>query len=472
MHEGKIQKSKGTMQKRYNCFKKNQKILKASFLTARQFIDLFYHIDSPSNEEYFTLATAHYTLALQQNLSKNLCKMHLNSSITLLQNLPKADRCSHWQSLIANSYAKRAELLEQEDVLPQALNDYLRILALFEPHLNLKHSPVNPHSNSNILNATNTTNTTQNQPVNRFDSDRLLIAQTAISVADLILNQCFAVELYVDLALKEPIFYINTALENLSKLPQEEDEILLTLAYAQQISALAAAANHQDFPQALIRFRLALKYAFKASSKRSCHILGDIYNSLGLLFEQQNLCLTIEPETDQQSDHAFIYFALALFFCPTQTLIDNPIFTDYQHHQLNRNPEFTECTDGQEFLDIIFDNIHRTLEYNPYPISIEVLRDLIDALIYVYFCLIDNTLPNQAISKLLKQKEPLDHFVQHIYWLFSEYNRRKNQKSSLLSFMDEIEQNLSQDISDKICDFFNAPKKDNVIQFRKIKETF
>lgn len=436
------------MQEQYYTIKKNQPVKLESIAAAKQCVALFYKIESPDVDQFFNLAAAHFTLSQQHTLSNKHCRMHLNSSITLLQKIRPLNNSTKnkgaWLSLLANSYAKRAELSEMEDGLSQALNDYLRILDLFEANTinNIQFHSMNSKQNSAA--SSSAIDFTSNL-------DRLLIAQTALSIADLVVNQLISEETCDSLNIKKPIYYINLALETLSKLPKEEDEIIITLAFAHQMLALATAS--QDFNLALSRYRISLSHAFSATPKAACQILGDLYNSLGLLYEMDSQDLLIAPDLNKGSDHAMIYFSIALFFCPIPDLTENNILPEYP--------------DSHELIDIILNSIHRTLDLYPYPLGLAVMEDFIDALIFVYYCIIDRCLPNEVLANRFTQADFLDFFAQHIYWLVSEYNRRINKQSSLLSYIEDSENNLGSSVSNNLEVFFNKPKTNNVFQFKR-----
>lgn len=444
------------MQECHYSIKKNPIILQESLVAARHYIALFYKIDVPNQEQYFTLANAHYTLALQQSLNSKRCKMHLNSSITLLQNLNSSYKDAHWYSLIANCYVKRAELYEEEGNLKTALCDYLRVFELFHPSNFSIHNPTENNFSKVAFNSWLSENSKT-----LLLSNNLLVAQTAICITDLLLNQYLPAKLYNQLELKTPMFYIDIALENLSKLPSHEDEILITEAYAYQMAALAK--TNQNLHEALDYFHCSLKKAFSVSTEASFDVLLDIYNSLGLLYEQYSQDLVIHKHFNNHFDHAMIYFTIALFFHPMpKTSNDHRYKTDQDDYH-----ETCSYYDGQELLNIILDSIHRALDPYPHPLSLDVMQNLIDALLFVYFCLIEGKLPNQEIASQLEEKDKLDNFAQHIFFLVSEFNRRNNSQAHLQLMIEKDEKNFLCNIKDNLYQCLNIPKKDNVIPLKK-----
>jgi len=345
---------------------------------AHKFIHLYDHLKRPNEEQRAILATAYYTLATQNNISCHRQKMHVNSAITLLKNIKTQKRGNQWGSQIARAYFKRAELLEAKEAFTLATNDYVDAIAVLEQFENEKSLD---------------------------DTDRLLIAQSAISIADLIVNE------QIDdkaLNLNHPLYYINKALENLRELSESNDDILSTYAYAHQIAGISLSVFH--FEESKEAFRVALLMAFKTETMGISPLLTDIYTCLGLLYEQQYESCPIKKVPEYLLDHAMIYFGLALLFSPRET----------------ENDDEEVLT-----LDSFFDLIYRVL--NPYisSLSYALTCDLIDAVIYAYSCIINKTLPNKILQDELSQPDTLNSYAQHLYWLVSEAYRKKNPRVAL-----------------------------------------
>lgn len=367
---------------RYSLVSKSHRTFNHSISAAKRFISLFHHIGYPTEEQLAMLAAAHYTLGLQDTISSQRAKMHLNSAITLLHSVNEHARKINWYSLMANAYIKRAELLEQNDGFEAAMIDYQKGLEIYEAHIPSHKIP---------------------------DFDRLLLAQCAISIADLAVNE--EVEYYSPHCTQHPLFYINKALEYLSKLPKEQDEIWTTLAYAHQIAGIALTS--MDLFDAAEAFRTAIAMAFKAEPKAACQILGDIYNSMGLLYEQHFQQCPIQKAASCLNEQAMIYFGIALLFSANDTLAED---------------------EDSYLLDAVFEIIYRALDPFLTPLSPTVMRDFIDALIFIYYCIVDNTLPNQDQFYPLNQPEFLKVYAQHIYWLVMECQRRENPDARLLDW--------------------------------------
>lgn len=399
---------------RYPLNSKSYQAFNHSISAAKRFVSLFHHIQNPDAEQLTLLAAAHYTLGLQKNISVGRAKMQLNSAITLLHNVPAASRKSNWYSLMANAYIKRAELLEQEDNFVTALMDYKKAIEFYEARIPSYKVP---------------------------DFDRLLLAQAAISIADLTVNEQMA--FYTLGYASHPLFYVNKALEYLSRLSREQreqDEVWTTLAYAHQIAGIALTPI--DLLEATEAFRTAILMAFKSEPKSACQLLGDIYNSMGLLYEQHFQRYPIQKVPLCLSEQATIYFNLALIFSPSDTLIEQE----------------------DDAVDIIFETIYRALDPFPTLFSPTVMRDLIDALIFIYYCITDNSSDLQEPFWHLNQPEILKLYAQHIYWLVTEYQRREDIQSRLLEYANPSEIEIGLDLTD-ILPVFTREKTGNNVHY-------
>jgi len=358
-------------------------------LAAQKFIQLFEQVPRPNEEQRAILAAAYYTLATQQNISCNRSKMHVNAAIVLLKNINIKNRKANWNSQIAHAYFKRAEILEERSSFQLASRDYQHAIQALE----------RAHSGLAIE-----------------DDDRLLLAQSAISIADLIVNEQIEVNNKA-LELSHPLFYINKALEHLAQTTDMSDDIWATLAYAHQTAGLAL--GPQYFEEAKEAFRIALLMAFKTENVRICPLLADIYTCLGLLYEQRYQSCPIEKISNNMLDHAILYFGFSLLFTPDEN---------------DEDPE-----DDITVLESLFEMIYRILDPYLSPLSYRINCDLIDALIYAYMCVNDQVLPNQSLAYQLNQPDALDTYAQHIYWLIIEAYHKQNPGSGLLELSDPAE---------------------------------
>lgn len=454
----------------YQFSKLQKRAIKNSVSAAKRFISIFHHVESINSEQQAMLASAHYTLATQQTLSPHRSKMHLNSTITLLQNIPDKEKIFNlkWLSLLANAYTKRAEQLEYEQEFKMAMKDYQRAFTIFRQ---LPRPLQNP--------------------------DKLQLAQCAISIADLVVNtEEFEAEKAKNLYkskekgtgttteaqaeflkttensienfnnnpkenlkenLKEknlkdnitpsflhPLSYINIALENLLELNHDGEEIWTTLAYAHQIAGIALISL--DVFEAVEAFRTAVAMAFKATPQASCRLLGDIYNSIGLLYEQQSETCPILNLSPTLNDNALIYFAMGLLFSPSDPLPSE------ENHRL---------------LDYVFDIIYRVMDPFLAPVSFIVMRDFIDALIFAYYSVSDQSLPNQELYEHFKESDLFNTFAQHIFWLVLEYNRRCDDQGRLLEMTLPENVDLTVDNTDINLALSNPYSDRNVLYLSK-----
>lgn len=370
---------------------------------AKEYITLYHQIKSPDEESQSLLASAHFTLALQTDMHWSQCKMHTNAAITLLQNLKNKDAAL--TTMIANAYFRRAGYFECESSLAAAEQDYHRAILAFE-----EAAKTNPLA----------------------DQDLLVLAQCAISIADLSLQKMQKMETEAQgektlqdtqpLYVSHPLYYVNKSLEYLKQVPKTHQEIWTNLAYAHHIAGLTLSSI--DFKEAKEAFRTAINMAFKAEPIEACDVLGDIYNSLGLLYEQQFHDCIIEKHSKKPNDYALLYFAVSLFFK-----------VEHNHVPADKN-----------LLDQIFETIYRALDPFLNPLSPAVLRDFIDALIFVYYCVSDDILPNQELCQQLQETNTFNNFAQHIFWLVAESYRRQDHNHRLLEMIELHESDLSLDL--------------------------
>ncbi len=348
-------------------------------LAAQKFIRLFSSVKPSNHEEQTMLAAAYYTLSTDTTLSCSRSKMHVNSAISLLKNIREADRKISWHSQIAQAYFKRAELLEEKDSFRLATIDYQQVIDTLETGLN-----VDPNN----------------------DTELLLIARSALSIADLIVHEQISRQ---ESQLAHPLFYVNKALECLADIKETNDDIWTTHAYAHQIAGITLSQSH--FSEAQEAFRVALLMLFKTESVRVCPLLADIYTCLGLLYEQQYHANPCEKTDGSYLDEAMIYFGLSLLFSPAEEEEDDNMLIA---------------------LESLFEIIYRVLDPYLQPLSQMINVQLVDALLYAYMCVVDKALPNKTLSLQLEQNDTLDTYAQHIYWLVMEaYNKQTHRTDTL-----------------------------------------
>ena len=159
-----------------------------------------------------------------------------------------------------------------------------------------------------------------------------------------------------------------------------------------------------QFTAAKEAFSLALCMVFKTEHTPLCSLLADIYTNLGLLYEQQYTQYAVQKTFDNFPQHAALYFDLACLFTA---------------HEIDESSEATTT------LEPLFELIYHAVDPYLPPFSYDASCNLIDALIYVYICVINKILPNQAIGSELNKPGMLDTFAQHIHWLIMEAYYKK-----------------------------------------------
>jgi len=369
--------------------------------SAQRLIALFHDVEHPSDEQKILLGAAHYTLALQDT-SIPRSKMHLNSAITRLHNT--RNRTPNWFSLIANAYVKRAELLELENGYTTAIQDYQRALDVFEyrPYTTL------------------------------LDTDKLLLAQSAISIADLSLH----------VKLEEPtpfhpLSYVNKALAYLSKIPRAAS-VRTTLAYANQMAGVALTPT--DRHAAMRALRTAMAHAFQAESEAACRILSDIYDNMGLLYATYFETCAIQTIPPYYCDAAKLYFQMALLFGPPETL-------------------------SFEERDILIESLSNNIEYVlcPHlPVPTGIIRDLADALVFLYYCTGDQSVSNKALCNQLDPSIIVDLYARYMHVLMAECYHRDNTEARLLEWINADDTIFRLDMDETLLAILSKKNKHNV----------
>jgi len=366
---------------------------------AQKFIRLFQEAKHTNEEQAAMLATAYYTLATLQSLSTNQSKMHINAAIALLKKIDAYKRKENWSAQIAHAYFKRAELWEEKQNFILAIDDYCQVIRVLE-------------ETSTQLD----------------DEDRLLLAQAAISIADIIVND----QIRDKNIFSHPLSYINKALEHLTKIVQYDDDVLITEAYAHQIAGISLSAQH--FEEAKEAFRIALTTAFQIDAHRIFPLLTDVYTCLGLLYEQHYQRCPIQKVSDVLLDQAMIYFGLSLLFSPSES---------------------DDREDESSILESLFEMVYRVLDPYLSPLPFQATSDIIDALICLYIYNLDNLLPNKELSQQLKEPETLDTYAQHLYWLVVEAYYKKHPRAQLYEIFYSSKMDMTLEIGDVLSKIQN-----------------
>lgn len=351
---------------------------------AKRFVHLFERTKPPVNEQQALLAAAYYTLSVDESASHSQSNIHINSAIALLKKIPRPLRKNNWNSQIAHAYFKRAELLEDKAAFGSAIYDYQQVMVAFEAN------------RQDYLN----------------DKDKLILAQSAISIADLLVTD----HTKENTSVSHPLFYINKGLEYLANVTETDQETWATHAYAHRIAGVILSVG--NFAEAKEAFRVALLMAFKSDNSRVCPLLADLYSLLGLLYEQNYEACPIQKDAVSFLDHARIYFELSLLFTPSQEEEDD------------------NETDYVLGVESLFELIYRVLDPSLSELTYQPVSDLIDALIYAFICVIDKVLPNKNLEQQLDHPDVLDTYAQHVHWLLIEAYRRKHIDEYFIQIMD------------------------------------
>jgi tetratricopeptide (TPR) repeat protein len=381
-----------------------QALLGQPIYHAQRFIKLFHQVESPNEEQRLMLAAAHYMLANQLDISLPLCRFHANSAVTVLQNIQ--NKKESWQSQIAQAYFRRAELLEEENAYCAASHDYQRAIEAIENQALLETDP--PQDAIPIFDKVKAS-----YRAGLSDHDKLMLSKCAISIADLIINDQIT---YQQVKHAHPLFYINKALEYLNEIQEHDEEMFAIQSYAHQLAGIAL--NVCDFDASKGALQEALHMAFKSDPDKTYHLLTDIYNCLGLLYESKFKNNIIQNPKYVDLDEAMIYFGIALLF--TKTYADDD-----------------EEENDQNILDLesLFEIIYRVLDPFLPSLSKSLLFNLIDGLIFAYMGLLEDNLPNEHLKLVLNNSETLDIFAQHIYWLVTEaYHKNYSPYTTLTIF--------------------------------------
>ncbi len=389
----------------------------APVVAAQKYIRLFEEVKHPNSEQRAMLAAAFYTLSTEKNISSNRCRLHLNATISLLKQITISERSPNWANQIARAYFKRAELLEEKAQFILAIQDYRHAMEVLE---------------------------LQEEEYLLQDEDRVLLAQAAISIADILVNEEIEISSLEEVTLLHPLFFINRALEHLEEISEVDEEIWVIHAYAHQIAAIALSIAH--FEEAKEAFRISLLMAYKTEGNRICSLLADTYTCLGALYEEEYLRCPIQNTPDNLFQHSTLYFGLSLLFNPS---------------------EESEKENDTATIESLFEMIYRVLDPYLVPLSYQAMCDLIDALIYAYLCVLAKALPNQVLQVQLNEPHMLDTLAQHIYWLVVEAYRRQHSHLNMIEIIPPFEPNIEVDL-DQIQALLENEPLNNVCYFPTI----
>lgn len=375
------------------------KVRKISVSFAEELLKRFESISQNTSHERAISAFAHLALSDKQEVSTHRRKLHTNTAITLLQNIDH--HVPYWRSSLSLAYFKRAEISENEFAFLNAARDYHRVVEL----LNTLHLDTDTKD--------------------MLSKDRLVLAQSAIALADMILHN----EIERDkLDLNHPLFYVNKALEQLILLDENTDEAWVTLAYAHYLAGLTLSQTpiDSDLQDAKIAFNCGLQVVFKLKPALACPLLKLIYAHMGIMYEEKfNVASSIQETSSLYLEYANLYYNLAeLFF------LENKLGSEELQYEMEE----------------VVGWIHRALDPYPEPLETPVIIHLIDGLIYLYYCWHES----------LKDGGMFAAFVEHVLWLIIEVHQRTFELPLLLETTETIEQNriihIDPEFIGKVCD--------------------
>ncbi len=409
------------MQKQY-CFE-DETFLDAKISAAKEIITRYPELEHRDEKEQALLASAHYTLTEESSISLKPAKMHINSAITLLQSIKDKDINVYLQ--LAYSYSRRAEICESENEYTFAATDYERALDIFEQHYIPKmgieaEMCLEPEMPMGLDSA----------EFLEFQEDNIMhMAHCAISIADLLVNETVDI---LQLKHNQALHYVNISMEFLAKLPRMHHELWSTLSFVHYIAGLALWPI--DAEEAIEAHRTALTMAFKAETHGACHLLGDIYHSMAVIYDSMG-SVPIQKNYYYAKESAAIYFQLASFF------------------------SFIEIEDSEDcawLINGLFDTVYRVLDPYAPTLSPTVVRDFIDALVFGYFCIVDGILPNQALCQKLQQQDLSNTYAQHIHWLVAESFYNSHPDCRLIRLAKTSSINLHSEIAESFETFMES----------------
>lgn len=380
---------------------------------ANRVLTLLGDLPNLDEEQLALLASAHYVLAEQPDLSINRTKMHINSAITLSQNITNKDMDLYLQ--LAYAYSRRAEIFELENAFTAAITDYQRALDIFDQQCFNEQFKAENSENS------------ENSEIEFHEDDIMHMAHCAITIADLLINEEINCDQLEQLQLKEthPLYYVNIALDYLSNFPKANEDLWSTLAYVHSVAG--SALRSIDIHKSIDAYRIALTMAFKTEPSTSCLILADTYNQLASIYEQFNCVNHIQKIEHGVEDHSLIYYCISSLFNPG---------------------ELEDQEDNNLIINNLYGAVFRAMDPYLPPLSQIVIRDLIDALVFGYYCIADGLLPNQSLCEKLQQPEIYSIYAQHIYWLVVDLFYSDHPNCRLLELADPNLVDLNLDIHD------------------------
>lgn len=271
-------------------------------------------------KERQTLAKAYYTLAMDDSISLAKAKLYLNSSILILRELNKKNKT--WAYDIALAYQKRAEYLEEEDNLDNALLDYKKAIKVLEKITKLT------------------------------SKDYTLLAECNLAVADILIYKSSSHPQNLNLS----YMYANNAIKYLLSSNKLSADSLSCLIYAHQTAGIAA--SELSFNKALTSFRTALNIIYNSNIPDSADQVAETFRYLGIIY------------TFNSINEEFYPLSKIYEQCST-------VYTELNHLLGVMDEDEIDVYELEELISTI-----AKINANPY-LNLSVLQDLIDGLVYV-----------------------------------------------------------------------------------------
>lgn len=270
-------------------------------------------------KQKINLAKAHFTLSQSPKLSPAKTRLHLNSCISILNQVRR--RSYSWAHDISLAYQRRAQSFEEEGKLEVALIDYKKIL--------------------NIL-----------KRVRKLSADDYtLLAECNLAIADILIFQSSEKPEILD----SSYAHANKAINCLLKANNFSQDLLSCLVYAHQTAGIAASEN--NFDKALSNFRTALNIIYNSNIEEPSELVAETFRYLSLVY-------TFKSINEQFYPLACIFEQCASIYSYLNNILSSTC------------PEDLDVESIEELTLTL-----AKMNGNPY-MKFEVMQDLIDSLVY------------------------------------------------------------------------------------------
>lgn len=317
------------------------------------------------------VGAAHYSLAFNHDYASARRRLHLNNAIAILQQVQHFDE--PWANEITLAYFKRAEIAEEQGNVVAALYDYQKIIDILE-----------------TVEA-------------RDDNQRMLLAQSYLALADL-----GFMELAINSA-DQAYFHAQLAIDELQAIEEKDDEVWHSLSHTYYTAAIALTEDNPDKVLSLVK--QALHYAYMTDGRLSSPVLVDIYRFLNTYYIERSNLADTAWETLHFDYAARVYSDLTTFFH-----FDEDTFFEHAFHALESLIE----------LPILM------MRFKGASLPEAVIRDFIDAMIYIYYCLGDQSLPIIPYQQMSLDESFFKQHAENIKSLLIYYSQHYHHEHHLL----------------------------------------